>query len=112
MNELGAISPVSATVETGLTSQVTVTRFPTDTAAAASVPLTDNFGSILSDAIARLDSKVADADRLVAQFAVDESTPIHHVTIALEEARMAVELATQVRQRLTEGYRELMNMQL
>ena len=71
-----------------------------------------DFGSMLSEAISSVDNKVAEADKMVAQFVVDESTPVHHVTIALEEARMAVELATQVRQRLTEGYRTIMNMQL
>jgi flagellar hook-basal body complex protein FliE len=34
------------------------------------------------------------------------------VTYALEEARMAVELAMQVRSKLVDGYREIMNMQL
>ncbi|WP_298303619.1 flagellar hook-basal body complex protein FliE [uncultured Erythrobacter sp.] len=73
---------------------------------------TSNFGKMMSDGIANVDGKVARADDLVARFVVDNTTPIHHVTVALEEARMAVELATQVRQRLTEGYRQLMNMQL
>lgn len=70
------------------------------------------FASMLTDGLANMDGKVAKADDLVARFVVDNTTPIHHVTVALEEARMAVELATQVRQRLTEGYRQLMNMQL
>jgi len=37
---------------------------------------------------------------------------VHQVTLALEQARLSVELAMQVRQRLVESYRELMNMQL
>ena len=52
------------------------------------------------------------ADELVRQFALDDSVPVHQVTIALEEARLSIELATQVRTRLVETYRELMNMQL
>jgi len=75
-------------------------------------PASTNFASMLSEGLSNMDSKVAKADDLVARFVVDNTTPIHHVTVALEEARMAVEMATQVRQRLTEGYRQLMNMQL
>lgn len=79
--------------------------------------LTDNtqgpsFASILSTGLARLNEKVATADALVRQFAIDDNVPVHQVTFALEEARLSVELAMQVRQRLVETYRELMNMQL
>jgi len=49
---------------------------------------------------------------MVKAFALDDSIPVHQVTFALEEARLAVELAMQVRTRLLESYRELMNMQL
>lgn len=113
MNGIEAISSVTSATQVTLSnvgatqaSQLPVTaQQPTDVA-------TSNFGSMLSEAIANVDGKVAEADDLVARFVVDNTTPIHHVTVALEEARMAVELATQVRQRLTEGYRQLMNMQL
>jgi flagellar hook-basal body complex protein FliE len=71
------------------------------------------FGNLLSDGLSQVDEKVATADRLVRSFALDESSvPIHQVTIALEEARIAIEMAMQVRTRLVEAYRELMNMQL
>lgn len=72
-----------------------------------------SFGRLLSDGIANVDEKIATADRLVQSFALDDaSVPIHQVTIALEEARLAVELTLQVRTRLVEAYRELMNTQL
>lgn len=71
-----------------------------------------SFQSVLSAGIEKLDSKIETANDLVRQFAVDDNIPVHQVTIALEEARLSVELAMQVRTRLVEGYRELMNMQL
>ncbi len=109
MNEIGAISGVSgSSPETQITVSNIGALSPADTAQ----PVAEGFDAMLAEAIGTLDEKVAEADRMVAQFAVDENTPIHQVTIALEEARMAVELATQVRERLTEGYRQLMNMQL
>ena len=70
------------------------------------------FGDMLARGLHGVDAKVASADALVQRFAVDDSVPIHQVTMALEQARLSVELAMQVRTRLVEGYRELMNMQL
>lgn len=75
-------------------------------------PVDSDFESLLAHGIAAVDAKVAHADAMVAQFAIDDSIPVHHVTVALEEARLSVEFAMQVRARLVEGYKELMNMQL
>ncbi|HTN14559.1 MAG TPA: flagellar hook-basal body complex protein FliE [Sphingomonadaceae bacterium] len=71
-----------------------------------------SFQSVLSAGLDAVNGKIAHADELVRQFALDDSVPVHQVTIALEEARLSVELAMQVRTRLVETYRELMNMQL
>lgn len=78
--------------------------------ASAGAPAT--FESLLTGGLQAVDAKLARSEALVRQFAVDDSIPLHQVTIALEEARLAVEMAMQVRARLVEGYRELMNMQL
>lgn len=59
-----------------------------------------------------MDAKVAHAEDMVARFALDDNVPVHQVTIALEEARLAIEFAMQIRTRMVEGYREIMNMQL
>ena len=72
-----------------------------------------SFGNLLTQGLSDVHNKVATADKLVRQFALDgSSVPIHEVTIALEEARLAVEMAMQVRTRLVDAYRELMGMQL
>lgn len=71
-----------------------------------------SFGDILMSGLRGVDDKVATADKLVQQFAIDDSVPVHQVTMALGEARVAVELAMQVRSSLVEGYRQLMNMPL
>ena len=85
----------------------------------ASTPCTEltnapqvGFGDLLARGVAEVEDRVNTANELVRAFALDDSVPVHQVTIALEEARIAVELALQVRTRLIEGYREIMNMQL
>lgn len=71
-----------------------------------------SFTAILNEGIAAIDGKVAKADSLIEAYALGEPVPVHQVTIALEEARVAIEMAVQVRERLTEAYRSFMNMQL
>ncbi|MGU7783222.1 flagellar hook-basal body complex protein FliE [Burkholderia sp. PU8-34] len=70
------------------------------------------FGKWLTDGVARVDHALVTADQAVANFALDGSTPPHQVMMALEEARMSLQFALQVRARLVEGYQELMRMQL
>jgi flagellar hook-basal body complex protein FliE len=70
------------------------------------------FSDILASGMRHVEGKLATANELVQRFALDDSVPLHQVTFALEEARLSVELAMQVRTRLIESYRELMNMQI
>ena len=70
------------------------------------------FSDILASGMRHVEGKLATANELVQRFALDDSVPLHQVTYALEEARLSVELAMQVRTRLVESYRELMNMSI
>lgn len=70
-----------------------------------------SFSSLLQG-LQSMEAKITRADEMVKQFALDDSVPVHQVTYALEEARLSIELAMQVRSRLVEAYRDLMNIQL
>ncbi len=71
-----------------------------------------SFGDMFAAGLRDLDAKVAKADGLVEAYAGGAAIPVHEVTIALEQARLSVELAVEVRSRLLETYRDFMNMQL
>ncbi|MEO1045905.1 MAG: flagellar hook-basal body complex protein FliE [Pseudomonadota bacterium] len=71
-----------------------------------------NFTDMMTGAVAQVEDKVDQANRLVRSFAIGDDVPLHQVTFALEEARLSVELMMQFRTRLVEGYREIMNMQM
>lgn len=105
MSEVNAVQALSSIIND---TAVGTSQPPASTGAASGF----NFGDLLADGLGQVENKVDAANEMVRAFATDSSVPIHHVTIALEEARMAVELAVQVRSRLVEGYREIMNMQL
>ncbi|MGC1470139.1 MAG: flagellar hook-basal body complex protein FliE [Sphingorhabdus sp.] len=108
MTEIFAITPISVDSPALAVNRLGV-ELPSDTL--RNGPAT-SFNAILSAGMETMDARLAKADDLVRQFAVDDNVPVHQVTIAIEEARLSVELAMQVRARLIEGYRELMNMQL
>jgi flagellar hook-basal body complex protein FliE len=57
------------------------------------------------------DSQVAAEDKTAA-FVSGDDTNIHDVMIATEEAKMSLELAIQVRNKLVDAYQELNRMQL
>lgn len=101
---MSAVPPI-APVATGLATSPLAALQP-------AAPQGGGFADMLAQGLANMETKVAQADDLVRRFAVDGDVPVHQVTFALEEARLSVELAMQVRARLTEAYRDLMNMQL
>lgn len=82
------------------------------TAAAPSTQGAGGFARMLLDGVEAVDGKMIEADRLVAAFAVDDSIPLHQVTFALDQARLALDLMLTVRSSLVESYQDIMRMQL
>jgi flagellar hook-basal body complex protein FliE len=97
-----ALSPATlspaATLPTGLPGAATVKSV--------------SFADMLQQGIATTNTKLLDADRMVTAFALDGSMPAHKVTFALEEARLSLELMIQVRNRMIDGFQQIMNMQV
>lgn len=71
-----------------------------------------SFAHLLVDGVNGVNDKLLQADAAVKAFAIDDSVPLHQVTLALEQARLSFELMLQVRAKLVEGYQEIMRMQL
>lgn len=105
------MTPIAA-IDSVLASRPELTTLGPAPAAAPAATNGMGFGDVLAAGMRRVDDRLATADDLVRRFTLDQGVPIHQVTYALEEARLSVELAMQVRGRLLDGYRELMNMQL
>lgn len=78
----------------------------------ASVAGASGFGDLLARGLQDVDAKIGKADALVQSFAMGAPIPLHQVTLALEQARLSVDLAMEVRTRLVEAYRDFMSMQV
>ncbi|WP_338638597.1 flagellar hook-basal body complex protein FliE [Burkholderia pyrrocinia] len=76
-------------------------------------PLTaDGFETLLMDGVRNVDRALRTAEAAGAAFALGDDQPPHQVVLALEDARLKLQFALNVRARLVEGYQELMRMQL
>jgi flagellar hook-basal body complex protein FliE len=71
-----------------------------------------SFANFLTDAVQGLDASVKSADQQIRVLAAGGDIQVHDVMISLEEARMQMMLAVEVRNRFVEAYQELMRMQL
>ncbi|EJO5346028.1 flagellar hook-basal body complex protein FliE [Clostridium botulinum] len=71
-----------------------------------------NFGDVLKDKLDGVNAKQVKADNSTEAFIKGEETDIHNVMLNAEEAKMSMELAVQVRNKLVEAYQELNRMQL
>ena len=71
-----------------------------------------NFGDLFTQQIKDTNQFQHNADMELQSFMMGESENIHDVMIAMEEATIALELTTQVRNKLVDSYQELKNMQI
>ncbi|MFP3500999.1 flagellar hook-basal body complex protein FliE [Burkholderia sp. SIMBA_062] len=80
---------------------------------AAPAPIAaDSFGTLMMSGMQNLDRTLRAAEAAGTAFALGDERPPHQVVLALEDARLKLQFALNVRTRLVEGYQELMRMQL
>lgn len=78
----------------------------------SSLGLGQSFGDLLTTQVEKLNTTQLSADQLVKDFAAGKTDDLHNVMIGVEEARLSMELAVQVRNKIIEAYKELTQMQL
>lgn len=78
----------------------------------SSLGLGESFGDLLTTQVDKLNATQLSADQMVSDFAAGKTDDLHNVMIGVEEARLSMELAVQVRNKIIEAYKELTQMQL
>lgn len=71
-----------------------------------------SFANQLQNAIQEVDNLQAGSNKMVDGMVSGEVTEVHDVMIAAKEAQLAFELLLEVRNKLLEGYQEIMRMQV
>ncbi|WP_313885409.1 flagellar hook-basal body complex protein FliE [Desulfallas sp. Bu1-1] len=71
-----------------------------------------SFKDIFDTALQNLNKSQIKAEETVKKFLTGEVEDVHTVIIAMEEARLTMQLAVEVRNKLVEAYQELSRMQV
>lgn len=71
-----------------------------------------DFRAVLNEQLNKLNDKQVEADNYINDLISGKDVNLHQVMIATEEARLSLELAVQIRNKVVEAYKELNNMQL
>jgi len=71
-----------------------------------------SFSDILNNAIEKLNDTQIKADNLAMEFLTGEVQDLHQVTIAMQEAKLSMQLAVEVRNKVVEAYQEISRMQV
>lgn len=72
----------------------------------------NSFADTLKAALGDVSQLQNDAKDLIAAFVRGEPVEVHQVMAAAEEAAISLELLVEIRNKLTEAYRTVMNMQV
>ncbi len=70
------------------------------------------FGAWFTSQLADVNQQLAVADQGVQRLAAGDASNLHQVMIDLEQAKVSLQLAMQVRNHVLDAYRELMQMQM
>ena len=71
-----------------------------------------DFGQLLKDALNSVNDKQIYADKLTNELVLGGDVEVHEVMLAAEEAGLSLQLAVQVRNKITEAVKELTNLQI
>jgi flagellar hook-basal body complex protein FliE len=71
-----------------------------------------SFAGVLQGYLEKVDTTVKQASDLAIKAATGEVNNIHDVTIASQQAKLALELTVTVRDKAVEAYQEIMRMQI
>ena len=71
-----------------------------------------SFETLVAGQVESLNQTLLTSDAVATEFALGGQMPVHDVMLSMEQARLTLQLAVEVRNRAVESYQELMRMQL
>lgn len=71
-----------------------------------------SFGDLLKNFVGDVNNLQFNASNSIDMLVTGQSTDVHQVMVAVEEAGIALDLMLEIRNRVLEGYQELIRMQV
>lgn len=72
----------------------------------------NTFKDVLEESLNKINDKQIEADNITNEFISGGDVEVHEMMLSMEEAKMSLQLAIQVRNKVVEAVKELTNMQL
>lgn len=72
----------------------------------------DTFGTMMKKAVGEVNNLQSQADGLAVRLASGDGEDIHRAMIAMQKAKLALDLTITVRNKVVEAYQEVMRMQV
>lgn len=72
----------------------------------------NSFKDVLKDSLDKLNEKQVEANNITNEFVSGGDVEVHEMMLSMEEAKMSLQLAIQVRNKVVDAVKELTNMQL
>ena len=105
------LSALSAAASSGLFAPAQ-TSDASDTLSGAGASAGPSFGQMLQSALGQVSGLQDHAAQMTTAFAQGKTGDIHSVMIASEQATMALQLTTQIRNKAVDAYQEVMRMSM
>lgn len=71
-----------------------------------------SFGEVLKKELDKVNDAQINAEKATQDLLTGEATDVHQVLLATEEAKLSLELAVQIRNKLVDAYQEISRMQI
>lgn len=71
-----------------------------------------DFAQWMTSQVGEVNSQIGSAQGELVKLATGESGNLHHVMLEMEKAKLAFQLTVQVRNKILEGYQDIMRMQI
>lgn len=71
-----------------------------------------SFQNVLKESLDKLNEKQVQSDAITNDFVAGKDVEVHEMLLSMEEAKMSMQLAIQVRNKVVEAVQELTRMQL
>lgn len=72
----------------------------------------NGFSSLLKEKLDKVNDKQITAEKTTEKFVKGEDVELHEVMLSTQEAKMSLELAVQIRNKLIDAYKEIDRMQI
>jgi len=95
-----------------ITSIPSPASLPSITPAVSSPKSGGDFGSVLADAIGRVNQAQQNSQSSIDKFLSGEDEEVHKVALATQQAALSFDLFLQVRNKVVSAYQEVMRMQM